>query len=85
MNARECDCPEWVERCVHVGTACYQTGAYYGGQFLSLVKIRNRRHTFHVAWDYEPNLCRGIYYGSNYALALAAFHEAEQRLLAGAL
>lgn len=82
-RTRECDCPEWVERCAH-----------FGGKWLAL-HLAPLGQCWAVCWGLEPPTY--IPYGVpghvdhvgvlefDEAAALAAFHDAEARLLNGEL
>lgn len=69
LSGRECDCPEWVERCCH-----------FGGQNVHLhhYLVDN----WFVCWNFIEDTCgspRDMY--DDQPSALAAFYEAEAKLL----
>lgn len=84
---RECDCPEWVERCahfmdqyliIHPGTNGYF--AVCGGD---VVSFREKRTRPGVQIGAHTDDFIRFYGGYNHDAALAAFHDAEQSLLRG--
>ena len=101
--SRECDCPWFVERCVHVDG--YRVWLINAGVLPGIAAERGitpHRKTFRHSvcvgtWDgyFENAGANGLrllptwprseteQYHHDYAAALAGFHEAETRLLAG--
>lgn len=84
-NRDGCDCPTWVVRCAH-----------FEDSHLRMLSWRSHpeQATFVRDWHVcsEPEVCDGrgplstsLHSGNDYDAALAAFYEAERRLLDGAI